>query len=68
MSYTLPTPPASGAVVDPDGIVWRLQGTDRWAATCQTCHTPLGPMSWTDLLKNKAPLEDAPATLAGEPA
>lgn len=62
MSYQLPTPPASGVVVDSDGILWRRDADGvTWRATCQTCHTPLTPMSWPELLKTKGTLEDAPA-------
>lgn len=69
MSYTIPTPPSSGVVVDPDGIQWRRDPNGTWRATCQTCHTPLSPMSWADLLTAKVTLEDVPAGLAaGEPA
>ncbi len=67
MAYSIPAPPASGVVVDPDGIQWRRDANGNWSATCQTCHTPLSPMSWPNLLATKVTLEDAPAPLAGEP-
>lgn len=65
MSYMLPTPPASGVVVDQDGIQWRRDANSNWAAVCQTCHTPMAAQSWGDLLRNKGPLEDVPGTTAG---
>lgn len=71
MSYELPAPPASGVVADPDGIVWQSDGVT-WRATCQTCHTPLTPMTWPHLLAEKVTLEDVPggmsALAAEEPA
>lgn len=70
MSYVLPTPPASGLVVDPDGIVWTKTGVDSWSATCPQCHTPQATQEWGDLLRNKGPLEDVPSGMlaAGEVA
>ncbi|MEU4640821.1 hypothetical protein [Micromonospora sp. NPDC023814] len=60
MSYALPTPPNTGMVLDKDGIEWRVR--DEWwtAQPCPQCRTPLGTMTWSELLRDRGPLSDVP--------